>query len=56
MKLYTKDGNIVNPRMGVDAGDGTTLYNGTEEEMSKLGYEVYIPKVYVEPLDIQLEK
>ena len=45
-RLYTKDGKIYDIRMGVDTGEGTTLYNGTESEMRALGYEPYIPPVY----------
>lgn len=56
MNLYIKDGQIIDPRRGVDKGDGTILYNGSPQEMAKLGYEVYVPKVYVEPLEIQIEK
>lgn len=48
MNLYIKDGKIVDPRRGVDKGDGTILYNGSVEQMAELGYEVYVPTPYEE--------
>lgn len=56
MKLYIKDGKIVDPRMGVDTGEGTTLYNGTEAQMAALGYEVYVPQPYVESREAALQR
>lgn len=56
MKLYIKDGKIVDPRMGVDTGEGTILYNGTEAEMAALGYEVYVPEPVVESQESVLQR
>ena len=56
MKLYIKDGKIVDPRMGVDTGEGTTLYNGTESQMAALGYEVYVPQPYIESQESVIQK
>lgn len=56
MKLYIKDGNIIDPRMGIDTGEGTTLYNGTEAQMAALGYEVYVPQPYVETREAALQR
>lgn len=56
MNLYTKDGKIIDPRMGVDTGEGTILYNGTPEQMKALGYEIYVPQPYVEQQESILQR
>ena len=56
MNLYIKDGQIINPRQGVDAGNGMILYNGSPEEMKALGYEIYVPEPYVEPQESILQR
>lgn len=55
-RLYIKDGQIYDVRKGVDAGNGMTLYNGTESEMRELGYEPYIPEPFVESPESILER
>ena len=55
-QLYTKNGKIYDIRRGVDNGDGTTLYNGSKEEMNALGYEVYVPEPYIESQESNIQR
>ena len=55
-QLYTKDGKIYDIRRGVDTGNDSILYNGSEEEMRALGYEPYVPQPYVEPQESVIQR
>lgn len=53
-EYYTKDGEIYNVRLGIDKGDGTTIYNASEEEMRAMGFEPYKAAPYVEPREVTI--